>query len=482
MAVRPASRPTASGPSASRRPGLPALLAFPLLLALAGGAVEAVEAQAPGTHQCGDILLVFRNPDLQPDPATGFIQASGKFFIQFQAIGARADDIKVFAFSFGPHTTSFDESACSQPVWVTGTYVQNYRADREPGDGFFIGINTTLVPDGTYAAAIHAYDGSNNELARFWALAVVDNCDPQPTSAQERCPADHAQLVKHDTVAPWPVILPGDGKPVLEGAPLTVEFGEPIANLSVLLNGADITHQLAPWEGRTWDDDAIPDYGPGGAGGLVLPPCSQEPPQSCVHWGPAFRWDGRALTPDDVLHVTATDLAGNVATKDVHVGSAVAGGAISGDLPNLQVTVDAYTKSLAPGGAATFRFAMVNSGGGAAHAFANATAPAGWRANFLPHEPVPPGQTKTQELTVEAPANAAPGTYPVFASIYYDRAGGKQSSDYRLNVTVGGPAGPTGTVAGQEAAAKGSPGLSAGLALVAVGAACAVALRRRPMP
>lgn len=436
-------------------------------------AVPTASAQS-GTHTCGDVQLVFRNPDLVPD-STGLIHASGKFFIQFQAIGAKADEIKAFAFSFGPATVDRDESACSLPVWVTGAYIPNYRADRTPDDGFFMGINTTLVPDGMYAAAVHAYDANNNELGRFWASAVVDNCDTQATPAQERCPDDKPQLKRHDTTAPWPVILPGDGKPVKTDSQLTLEFGEPIANLTVSLNGRDISRELVPWEGRAWDDDPIPDYGPAGVGGLLLPPCTQQPPQVCTHWGPAYAWNGRALTDADVLHVVATDLAGNVATKDVHIGSAVASGAITGDLPNLQVTVDRLEASVRPGESAVFRFTMVNSGGGDAHAFAEATAPKGWNATFLPHEPVPAGKTGKQELTVQAPASATLGAYPVHAAITYRRGGEDARSSYNLTVhVVDAQAGPSAGAAGSTSA-KGSP---AGLVALPALAVAALLVRR----
>src|SRR5699024_8610886 len=101
-------------------------------------------------------------------------------------------------------------------------YLPNYRADRDPSDGFFIPVKTMLVPDGIYAAAVHAYDEGNNELARFWARAIVDNCDNQTASPQEKCDGDAAQLVAHDRTAPWPIVLPGDGEP-LDGHKFTIE-------------------------------------------------------------------------------------------------------------------------------------------------------------------------------------------------------------------------------------------------------------------
>ena len=405
-------------------------LAWLALLCLALAAPAAV-AQ---TQQCGDIQLVFRNPDLQPG-TDGFIRAQGQFFIQFQAIGKDADKIAVFGFSFGPHTADFDGSACDAPAWVTGAYLPNYRADRDPTDGFFIPIKTTLVPDGTYAAAVHAYDASNNELARFWAKAVVDNCDPQPTPAQERCDGDGAQAAKHDKTAPWPIVLPGDGQP-LEGKRLTVEFGEDLASFQVGLNGEDVTAQMAKWDGRLWDADLFPDYGPGGASAAVAEPCTQ-PHQTCERYGPAYEWTGRALSAADVIRVEATDLAGNRAVKDIHLGSTVQGGAVTQDLPILAYTVDATRRAVGPGQAAVFAFEVRNNGNGAGHPFAAAGVPEGWAAEWQPvHVAVGPGEAKRQELLVTPPPGAAPGVYAVNATLTYQSGGEEKALTAHLTVEV----------------------------------------------
>ena len=450
-------------------------LAFPLLVLLLA-LVALPRPAAAQTHACGTIQLVFRNPDLQPRD-DGFIHASGQFFAQFQAIGADADKITTFGFSFGPQTADTDEGACGlPPPWVTGVYVQNYRADRNPDDGFFIPLKTSLVPDGQYAAAVSAYDAGNNELARFWAKAIVDNCDTQPTPAQERCDGDVAQNTRHDTTAPWPMVLPGDGKP-LEGHAFTVEFAEPLSSYKVTLNGQDITANMTEWDGRMWDADLVPDYGPSGATqALFAEPCTQ-PYQTCQKYGPAYEWKGRALSGDDVIRVEGTDLAGNRAVKDIHVGSGVAGGAITDQAPNLQITVDDVHKTTAPGQSTLFRFRITNSGGGTAHPFTSTEGPDGWTLQFTPHQPVPPGGTGTQELTVIPPAGTAPGDYPVNATISYPDGGATKDNRYQLTVTVAGapaPTHPSGTV---DAAAKKSPALAPAFGLAAV--AVALAARRR---
>ncbi|MFO1535445.1 MAG: NEW3 domain-containing protein [Thermoplasmatota archaeon] len=449
-------------------------LALLLLLSLLAFPAEAQ------THHCGDIQLVFRNPDLQPG-SDGFIRAQGQFFAQFQAIGADADKITVFGFSFGPQTTDFDETACgtAPAPWVTGAYVPNYRADRDPTDGFFIPIKTPLVPDGTYAAAVHAYDASNNELARFWAKAIVDNCDTAPTPAQEKCDTDVPQMTRHDRTAPWPIILPGDGQ-ALSGHQLTIEFGETLATHTVYLNGKDITAELRDWAGRAWDADYEPDYGPNGLGSVVAPPCTGAPGQTCERYGPAFEWVGRALVDSDVLRVEATDLAGNKAVKDVHIGSSVAGGAVTDAEPNLEYSVDHLQATAGPGKSAVYHFKISNNGGGTGHPFAEARVPSGWTYEWQPvHVVVPPGETKDQELVVTVPGKATDGRYSVNATLTYTAGGVAKVLAQPLDVLVGqsGAAATAATTTGDATSTKGSPGIGP-LAVLAL-AGLAAALRRR---
>lgn len=446
---------------------LSALLVLGLLVAVPQPAAAQI-------HNCGEIQLIFLNPDLQPRE-DGFIHAAGQFFAQFQAIGAAADQIEVFGFSFGPQTADFDETACTAPIWFTGPYVINYRADRDPEDGFFIPLKTSLVPDGTYAAAVHAYDANNNELARFWAKAVVDNCDDGGTG---RCDGDIPQNTLHDTTAPWPIVLPGDGQ-ALEGHTFTVEFAETLSSYTVTLNGGDITSQMTEWEGRQWDADYFPDYGPAGVGNAIAPPCTL-PFHTCIHYGPAYEWTGRPLTGTDFLRIEALDLAGNRAVKDIHVGSSVAGGAITDAAANLVITAEQVKQATEAGQPTVFRFKITNSGGGTAHPFTSTEGPEGWQLQFTPHKPVPPGGTDTQELTVTPPAGTAPGDYAVNATISYSEAGQQKDNKYALTVTVGGTGAPAGapTSTGPDSEGKSSPGATPLLALAGL-AAAAIALRRR---
>ncbi|HUR63936.1 MAG TPA: NEW3 domain-containing protein [Candidatus Thermoplasmatota archaeon] len=436
----------------------------------------ALPAQAQ-THHCGDIQLVFRNPDLQPGQ-DGFIHAQGQFFAQFQAIGKDADKIKVFGFSFGPQTTDVDETVCASPAWATGAYLPNYRADSDPTDGFFIPIKTFLVPDGTYAAAVHAYDGGGTELARFWAKAIVDNCDAAPTPAQEKCDADAAQRVKHDRTAPWPIVLPGDGK-ALSGHKFTVEFGEALASHAVYLNGKDITAEMKEWVGRTWDGDYTPDYGPYGVGG-PLPHCQAPAPvQQCESYGPAYEWLGRDLLDSDVLRIEATDLAGNLAIKDVHIGSSVAGGAVTEEEPILEYGVDHLQATAGPGKSALYHFKITNKGAGTGHPYAEAVVPKGWTYEWQPvHVVVPPGETRDQELVVTVPDKTPDGRYLVNATLTYQAKGANKLLAQPLDVIVGqASAAPSVAATSSTTASKKSPDATPAVALALVG--LAALLRRR---
>lgn len=457
-------------------------------LLLAALVVAAAPPAAAQINSCGPFEIVFRNPDLQPG-TDGFITAEGAFFAQFQVIGQGADQVTTMGFSFGAYTVDFPEDqVCSQPpqAWFTGQQILNYRADTDPADGFFINLQTPLVPDGEYTAAVHAYDANNNELGRFWAKAIVDNCDAAGPVPPARCDGDAAQNTNNDRTGPWPMVLPGDGQKLPEGTTgFSIEFAEALAGLIVTLNGEDVTAQMEQWPGRLWDDDLIPGYGPYGLGAILVPECSQQPPQTCSALGVAYRWNERPLTATDVLRIDAVDLAGNRAVKDVHIGSSVAGGAITDAAPNLQITVDEVRKETPAGQPVVFRFQIVNSGGGTAHPFTSNDGPEGWTLEWTPHKPVAPGATDVQELTVIPPASAAPGEYRVNATISYPEAGSTKESRYELTVAVGGGGAGGPAVAGNETgpagdAKKGSPGLAPVAALAALAIAAVAARRRSP--
>lgn len=464
-----------------------ALVVLLALSAIPGGAAQTSSETVcddPNIGCCGDLTLILLNPDLQPRN-DGFIHASGNFFVQFQAIGEQADQIETFGFSFGAYTAQVPEDVCDAPpeAWFTGQQLINYRADTNPDDGFFINLQTPLVPDNQYTAAVHAYDGDDNELARFWASAIVENCDTPtvPNTPVERCDGDTEQTTRNDFTQPWPIVLPGDGLTPSDVDGFTIEFAEPLSDLGVYLNGDDVTDQLEEWEGREWDDDLIPGYGPQGLGAILVPECSQQPPQECSTLGEAYKWTQRTLTEADVIRVEATDMAGNVATKDIHVGSGVTSGAITENIPILTWSVDQARIEVGAGDTAVFGFTIQNSGGAQGHPFADQTLPEGWDFEWQPvHVPVDPGTTEEQEFLVTPPAGTAPGAYPVTALMNYTQSGETKTLTQQLTVTVseGGLAGDGNqTAEPQQEAEKDTPAPALVLLLPALGAA--VALRRR---
>lgn len=437
-------------------------------------------------HQCGPFQIVFRNPDLQPG-TDGFITAEGQFFAQFQVIGAGADKVTIMGFSFGAYTADFQESqvcpaGAPSEAWYTGQQIPNYRADVDAADGFFINLQTPLVPDGQYTAAIHAYDANNKELARFWAKAVVDNCDAPGPAPPARCDTDTAQHQRQDKTGPWPMVLPGDGQKLPAGTDgFSIEFAEELSSHAVFLNGMNITSELEEWQGRLWDDDLIPGYGPNGLGALLVPECSRSPPQECAYLGVAYRWNNRSLTNADFVRVEATDLAGNSIVKSIHIGSSVAGGAITDDVPLLTHTVDVREIALARGQSATFQFSITNQGGGTGHPFATSEGPEGWTLEWQPaHVVVEPGQTQSQALVVTPATKAQPGTYAVNATLTYQQGGVEQVISQPLTVTLTGASIPSGNETDNPGGGgKKSPGASPVLVASAVVAAAFLLRRRR---
>lgn len=457
------------------------------LVAMAGLAAMPAQAQTgqqicdhPDIGCCGELSLVLLNPDLQPRD-DGFIDASGNFFVQFQAIGEEADRIETFGFSFGEYTTEFPEDVCDLPpqLWVTGQQLVNYRADTDPSDGFFINLQTALVPDGQYTAAVHAYDGDDNELARFWASAIVENCDTavDPAGQAERCDGDEEQTTRNDGTEPWPIVLPGDGLTAADVDGFTLEFAEPLANLTVYLNSDDITAELQEWEGREWDNDLIPGYGPHGLGAILVPECSQQPPQECGHLGEAYQWTTRQLTDADVLRVEAEDRNGNLAVKNLHIGSSVTSGGVTAEVPILSWTADTTRATVAPGETAVFTFEIQNKGGATGHPFASAEGPAGWTLAWQPdHQQVASGEKEVQELHVTAPANATGGAAAINATMEYTQSGEPKFLHERLSVEVAGA-----EVGGNETVeTDGSQeSLGPGVAVLLLGALAVAARRRR---
>ncbi len=472
-----------------------ALLVIGLALMMVPAALPAAQAQV---YNCGDIQIIFRNPDLQPG-ADGFIRAGGAIFAQFQAIGEKADQITTFGFSFGVHTADIPDATCDldSKAWISGQQIINYRADTNPDDGFFINLQTALVPDGQYTAAVHAYDKDHKELARFWAKAVVENCTQNTGGAPiQRCDTDAAQMQETDKTMPWPIILPGDGQLPEGQTGFTLEFAEELSNLTVSLNGEDITGQLEQWDGRLWDDDLKPGYGPNGLLGdtPLTAECNTTLPDvqnvhHCEYLGVAYRWTQRNLEDVDVLRVEARDMSGNLARKDIHIGSSVGGGAITQAAAIVTMTAEEVRKIVGPGSGVDFPFQFVNQGGGDGHVNLIAEGPDGWGARWEPvHVVVPPGGTTAGSVIAKPPAGTPPGSYTINASAEYPGEGGltkkiSQKLTVEINPAASGGTSGTGTGTGTGTGAgvddtdagKDSPGVGAVLILALLGVAAVVA-------
>jgi hypothetical protein len=399
------------------------LVFAPAVAAASGSEPIGLRLNDDGT--CG-VQLVLKNPDLQAN-LQGRIVASGWFFIQFQAIGAGAENVKSFTFSFGQPLPDQVQN-CSTPVPLTGAYLQDYRGDFTPEDGFFVPINTTLVPDGTYGAAVHAYDASSTEIGRFFVTAQVLNGCQQP-----RCGDRTAEQIRAmDKILPWPRVLPGDGIQTNEVGGLTIEFAEPVVDVRAFVNGNETP--LESWEGVAMDDDFQPRNDQTACG-----PQPSNPPL-CVKrvWGPAFH-SNIAIQQNDIVRVVAADLNGNRVEKILHLLDPTQGGIVSGDSVDIDISVDQTTKSVGPGQSGEFVFAFTSLGSSDAHV----NLPIKFdetrlEARFSPdHVVVKPGERVTATLFVSGKPGVESGTFMLTATPTWRSGGQDVSKEFPLSFIIG---------------------------------------------
>ncbi|MBI2076988.1 MAG: hypothetical protein HYT80_01265 [Euryarchaeota archaeon] len=449
------------------------------ILAVASLVASAEALSGDDDGQCG-VKLVLKNPDLQ-EASDGFIHASGWFFIQFQAVGPDADRVKSFAFSFGKAAPDGYANCNLGGQAVTGAYILNYRGDYTPDDGFFVPINTTLVRDDEYGAAVHAYDQPNaqgREIGRFYAKARVENgcavmgCRDKTT----------AEILRQDKVMPWPRVLPGDGKQTNgEVKGLTIEFAESIKEVHAYINGNETP--LAPWAGVPMDDDAIP--------GNDNQACSPVPAPACVKrvWGPAFQSEVMPAQ-NEIIRVVAVDLNNNRVEKIIHLLDPTQGGIVSGDDVKIDVSVDATTKAVGTGQQGEFKFTFVSLSATEAHV----NLPAEFDQNsleggFFPnHVVVPPGGRAHASLFLTPKSHIQDGDFAIKATPTWRSQGQDVSKAFELTLVVG-KGGPVGTGAGNATAnetagakaASGEGGVPApgGVAVGAALMAAVVGARRR---
>lgn len=362
------------------------------LLGAAGAAPIERPASGPashGFHSCGEnVALVFMNPDLRVHP-DGFVHASGRFFSQFQAIGERATDIEKFVFSVGKPVPEALHS-CAGPAWATGAYFAQW-TDDDPREGFWVAVDSTLVPDGEYAAAVSGFDAAGVELVRFYVNAKVENGCVAPCSQ-----TDAETIRANDRVAPWPRILPGDGEQTNDVGGLTIEIAEEVGvdaagepEVRAYVNGARVA--LTRWEGEP--------MGP-------LDEADDKRP-----WG---GWRAHVVVrSEDVIRVVARDANGNQAEKILHLGDPTIGGRIS--LARVSIAVEGDgARVVAENGTARARLVFRNTGEGTAHGNLVALAPAGARAFFdEDHVTIPAGRAHEANLTIVALADLPPGEHAI---------------------------------------------------------------------
>lgn len=451
-----------------------------LLTALAAAgllavALPATQAQQEQFGHCGNITLVFMNPDIRPRE-DGYVHVSGTFFIQFQAIGETAAQVATIAFSFGkpipdPVTTC---DAPGEPV--TGVRIPKYRVDKDGSDGFFVPINTTLVPDGEYSAAITAFDSGGGYLAQFYTKAIVEN------GAECR-----TQRVCQDNVMPWPMILPGDGEQTNGVNGITIEFGEFVADVTVKINGEQVIPQ--PWTPPERDDDAKPDNDDEDCGPLNEGPPRGAPVCRRVLWGSGFIVD-RVPNPGDVIEVQSIDQAGIPGTKIVTVGGVTQGGTIVLVEPELTLSAETTEAEVEAGQTAEYRLKLVNVGEGTAEARMTVEGPEGVVTEWdSPTVQVEKGAERFVTFKATPAQDLRPGGYTLLAKATYKSGTADQEKQLVLTLRVTEyrpvPQSPIRQTRANvteapedDAGANRAPGLEPAL-LVAAGAAVAIALRGR---
>lgn len=457
--------------------------------------------------QCGKLKLVFLNPDLQTQDDNK-VHAQGTFFIQFQAVDTTGEAIEVtrFSFSFGKThdvlddnpTLNCNESLPENPMGqgTAGAYLMFYRSDFSSEDGFFVPIETRNVPDEEYAAAVHAYTGDSivgyTEVARGWTRAVVDNCVGQ--SLPNSCPNDSSEdSLAKDRTMPWPIVLPGDGIQTNDVAGLTVEFPEAMnaETVRAWVGGQEVP--LSEWTPPPRDVDLVPLNDED--------PCPAQVRSVCETkiYGPGFQWIGN-IPDGSIIRVEGADVAGNLVTKQMHLGSGVLGGTVALQNPEIDFEVRGPdTKVVNAGDSHPFEMRLKNIGGADAHVnlmleynktFMNAK----WETveNIHSHEgttgethvQIAPGEQTDFVVRVTSTAETPKGTYPVRAVLEYPVAGEMIVKTRDLFMTVDSVV----TLEEYEALQnttedkpkiEESPGL--GIPLVAVGiiGALAVMVRRR---
>ncbi len=419
-------------------------------------------------NQCGDLQLIFGNSDLNRDMQSdeGIVYAEGSFFIQFQAIGDGAEDITRFSFSFGKshedinnnEVLNCNESLPDNPLGkgTAGVYIPFYRSDFDAEDGFFIPIETRNVPDGEYAAAVHAYTGdfpNYQEVARAWAMAEVVNCEG---TGESYCNGeefdDDPDVIANDNTNPWAWVLPGDGEQSDDEDGLTIEILEPVVEITALVNGEEV--QLDNWTPPPRDRDVMPLNDPGGE----LEGCVADAAPLCIHeeYSEGWSWDGD-IEIGDVIQIEAIDRNGNEVFRSIF-WDGEGGGAIDVDFPQIDFNlVSSPDQTIKAGEELRYDMRIENTGGSQAHVDFWLSLNGGDQFKQIDREEIQaewmdmsddhghpthihldPGQVKEIYVDIFTNEQTPNGTYELEAALKYPALGEEVSRERTLNITVDG--------------------------------------------
>lgn len=443
--------------------GTAGVIAVSLLLVGLVPATAQAQEDPEGITFCGEerygVQLRLHNPDLNPwnDPVPEdhaysdseevppvdetLVESSWQFFNQFQAVvdtdhpNAPAlspeedDGIQSWWFGFGPikEAAVFEEREGCEKPWAPGIQLYSYRSDANPEDGFFVPINTTGVPDGTYGYVLYACTertyadcqptgvdapGSedqalreDNLVAAVWGQATVYNgrehCEEGQFQGTPMAGHDLSCMRQYDFIKPWPVVLPGDGRQTNDEACdvpparcVTIEFAERLDTqdgsqapdqkaVRFWFNGVEKTDELQAWTPEPRDNDLIPgNDGPHTGHPLsscqpVQPVQEQLPPdaRACqkIVWGDGFSWEiPRSVQSQDEFRVWAMDGAGNEAEKVISFEDETRGAIIPLIEADLEVSIEPPRQKIRPGDAKTFTVHVNNTGNDTVHTFPKA--------------------------------------------------------------------------------------------------------------
>lgn len=444
-----------------------------------------------GTHnQCGDLRLIFGNSDLNRDMQSddGIVHAQGSFFAQFQAIGEGAEDITRFSFSFGKsheeindnELLNCNESLPDNPLGkgTAGAYIMFYRSDFEQENGFFIPIETRNVPDGDYAAAVHAYTGDSlvgyQEVARAWVMAEVINCEGSGAE-MDYCNGDEydddPDVIANDFTKPWPWVLPGDGIQTHDVNGLTIEILEPVDFMNASINGVPV--ELEEWTPPPRDRDVLPLNDPGGE----LEGCVVEAAPACIHevYSDGWKWEGQ-IEIGDVIQIEAVDRNGNEVFKSIF-WDGEGGGAIDVEFPQIDFNLLSPTKqTIKAGEDLRYDMRVENTGGSQAHVDFWLSLDGGDRFERIEREHIRaawmdmsddhghpthihlnPGDSKEIYVDIITNEQTPNGTYDVVASLTYPALGEEISRQVELEITVDGVVEPQVNETDEEPEIEDSP-------------------------